>query len=287
MINKIQIVVFKLFKVLLPYVDRIAYSKYFNQPFTRTPILNSEKYHELAISAEKNTYLVNDVDILEKKNGFAIDKDWIKKLALKTQIVVKKSELNYAHGRVLYCVLRKYLKTLDKNNTTVNIFETGTGRGFSSVCMAKALSDSQFEGSICTVDVLPHFKKILWNCIADHTDGAQTRDDLLRDWAELVERYIIFVQGFTRHVVPKIALTRINFAFLDGAHTYEDVMFEFNYISQRQKKGDIVVFDDYNVKNFPGIVKAIKHIESTNNYEIKLICNKHNLRDYAIAKKLV
>ena len=152
--------------------------------------------------------------------------------------------------------------------------------------MAKALLDSGFEGSICTIDVLPHYKKMFWNCAADHYKGSQTRHDLLDEWADLSERYIIFIQGFTRHILPKIALPRINFAFLDGAHTYEDVMFEFNTISKHQKKGDIIVFDDYNEKSFPGIVKAVNLIASEMRYDIKLVNNKNTQRDYAIAKKM-
>lgn len=34
-------------------------------------------------------------------------------------------------------------------------------------------------------------------------------------------------------------------AFLDGAHTYEDVLFEFSQIRHRQSVGDVLVFDDY------------------------------------------
>ncbi|OCW82004.1 hypothetical protein AKH20_03925 [Pelagibacteraceae bacterium GOM-A3] len=264
----------------------MAYLKYFNQPISNSPLSNLENYYKLAKEAEINTYSIEDVDLLEKENGFSIDKNWLNSLAFQTQIVVKKSELNYAHGRVLYSVLRNYLSNLSQENKTINIVETGTARGFSSICMAKALSDSEFEGSICTLDVLPHFKKMFWNCAADHTKGDQNRHDLLNDWAHLTERYIIFIQGFTKHILPKIGLSRINFAFLDGAHSYKDVMFEFNTISKRQKNGDIIVFDDCNKKHFPGIVKAVNDIEKKMNYSVKLIRNKNTLRDYAVAKKL-
>ena len=152
--------------------------------------------------------------------------------------------------------------------------------------MAKALSDSKFQGSIFTVDVLPHDKKMFWNCAADHTSGKQTRQNLLSNWSNLTDRYIVFMQGFTKHILPKIALTRIHFAFLDGAHTYDDVLFEFNIISKRQKEGDIVIFDDCNKSDFPGIVKAVKYIGSKMNYKIKYVKNKNTLRDYAIAKKI-
>ena len=270
---------------MLYFVDRMAYFQYFNQPFSNLPVSNLQTYYELAKEAEKNTYSIEDVDLLEKENGFSINRNWLNSLAFNTQIVVKKSKLNYAHGRVLYTVLRDYLSTMNEDNKTINILETGTARGFSSICMAKALSDSEFEGSICTLDVLPHFKNMFWNCAADHTKGDQNRNDLLNDWADLTERYIIFMQGFTKHILPTISLSRINFAFLDGAHTFKDVMFEFNAISNRQKDGDIIVFDDYNKKDFPGIVKAVNYIEREMNYNIKLVRNKNTLRDYAIAKK--
>ena len=276
----------KIFSITLQFVDRMAYLKYFNQPISNSPLSNLENYYKLAKEAEINTYSIEDVDLLEKENGFSIDKNWLNSLAFQTQIVVKKSELNYAHGRVLYSVLRNYLSNLSQENKTINIVETGTARGFSSICMAKALSDSEFEGSICTLDVLPHFKKMFWNCAADHTKGDQNRHDLLNDWAHLTERYIIFIQGFTKHILPKIGVSRINFAFLDGAHSYKDVMFEFNAISKRQKNGDIIVFDDCNKKHFPGIVKAVNDIEKKMNYSVKLIRNKNTLRDYAVAKKL-
>jgi predicted O-methyltransferase YrrM len=276
-----------IFAKLLPFVDRMTYLRYFNQPFSNSPKSNKENYYKLFKKAEINTYSVKDVDLLEKEYDYSINRDWLNSLALETQIVIKKSELNYAHGRVLYTILRNYLSTLKQDIKKINIIETGTARGFSAMCMAKALSDSEFEGSICTLDVLPHYKRMFWNCISDHSKGSQTRHDLLGDWADLSERYIIFFQGFTRHILNKIAIPRINFAFLDGAHTYEDVMFEFNTISKRQKEGDIVVFDDYNEKNFPGIVKAVNYIASEMRYEIKLVHNKNTYRDYAIAKKIV
>lgn len=282
----IKKIVSHFFKTILFFVDQMAYLRFFDQPLSNSPKFNFQKYKNLSQIAQKNTYSINSVDILEKKNGFFVDKEWLKNLAFNTQVVIKKSELNYAHGRVLYSVLRNYLTTLKQVNKSINIIETGTARGFSSLCMAKALSDSEFEGSICTIDVLPHFKKMFWNCAADHIRGEQSRNDLLSDWSDLLDRYIIFFQGYSRHIFPKIALSRIHFAFLDGAHTYKDVLYEFNFISKRQKKGDIVVFDDYNVKDFPGVVNAVKNIARRNDYDIFFIKNENIQRDYVIAKKL-
>ena len=63
-------------------------------------------------------------------------------------------------------------------------------------------------------------------------------------------------------------------------------MFEFNIISNRQKKSDIIVFDDYNEKNFPGVVKAVNYIAKEMSYNVEIIHNKETLRDYVIAKKI-
>ena len=282
----IQKIVSKFFMKILPFVDKMAYLRYFNQPLTNSPKSNFQVYKNLSQNAEKNTYCIESIDILEKENNFLIDRDWFNKLAFSTQIVIKKSELNYAHGRVLYSVLRNYISTLNQKNKYLNIVETGTARGFSALCMAKALSDSEIEGSIFTIDVLPHFKKMFWNCASDHVKGEQTRHDLLSEWSDLLERYIIFLQGYTGHILPKIALSRINFAFLDGAHTYKDVLFEFDTISKKQKKGDIIIFDDYNKIKFPGVVRAVKNILRREEYNILLIENKNTNRDFVIAKKI-
>ncbi len=284
--RKIQKLISKIFSIFLPFFDRMAYLQYFNQPFTNLAKSNLQEYYNLAKSSEKNTFSIEDVDNLEKKTGYSINRHWLKSLALQTQVVIKKSELNYAHGRVLYSVLRGYVGTLNDDIKNVYLLETGTARGFSAVCMAKALADSNIEGSILTLDVLPHTKKMFWNCASDHIKGEQTRRSLLNNWLDLVDRYIIFIQGHTRQILPKIALPRINFAFLDGAHTHKDVLYEFNLISKYQKKGDIIILDDYNENKFPGVVKAVKFIIGKKKYDISFVHNKNTLRDYVIAKKI-
>lgn len=286
-LKNFKLIFYDFFSKILPLIEKTAYLKYHNQPFTNSPSSDVKTYENLAKNADNNTYSVEDVDLLEKKNGFAIDRKWLSNLALQTQIVIKKSELNYAHGRILYSVLRKYLERKKESIKKINIVETGTARGFSSICMAKALSDSNCEGTICTFDVLPNNTKMFWNCVADYSKGSQTRYDLLNDWIELVERYIVFVQGFTRLTLPKVTFVRVHFAFLDGAHTYEDVLFEFDAVSKYQKKGDIIVFDDYNKRDFPGIVEAINFIAKNKNYKLDFIQNKRTLRDYAIAEKTI
>ena len=271
-----------LLKRILYELDTLTYNKWNNQPLLTKPISNKQKYYDLwnKASLKQNP----EVNQYETSTGYKIEKDWLNDLALRTQIVIKKNELNYAHGKILYSSLREYISENQENLENIVILETGTARGFSSLCMAKALNDSKISGSILTFDVLPHTKKIYWNCITDHLEGPITRQELLEPWKQLVNNYIIFHQGYSNIELKKIGLQRINFAFLDGSHTYKDVLFEFNIIKKHQKKGDVIVFDDYNEKLFPGIVKAVNEISDNFGYEKKII-RSFNERSYVIAKR--
>ena len=42
------------------------------------------------------------------------------------------------------------------------IVETGTARGFSSICMSKALIDQKKSGKIISLDCISHNEKIFW-----------------------------------------------------------------------------------------------------------------------------
>ena len=88
--------------------------------------------------------IYKEIDLFEERCDFKIDKKWLDNLALHTQ-VVKKSEINYQHGRILYSSLRDYIK---KELKYLNILEIGTALGFSSTCMSKAIIDSNIKGKI-------------------------------------------------------------------------------------------------------------------------------------------
>ena len=275
------------YKNLGPLLLRLAYKvankKWHFNPIAKKKIGSFDEYKNLAHKAANRSCA--NVSNFETKKGFSVNKAWLDDLALQTQIVIKGSELNYAHGRVLYAELSNYIKNNKNNLTNISIIETGTARGFSSLCMAKALQDSEMEGSILTFDVLPHRRPMIWNCIGDHIIGLQTREELLSPWRDLLERYITFVEGYSQVELIKICKSRIHFAFLDGAHTFDDVMFEFQAIENCQKKGDVIIFDDYNKNKFPEIVKAVDVICEKFKYS-KDIINSFDGRSYVVTAKI-
>ena len=275
-------------KFLKKSIESLYKLPFFKKPLPKNPFGRS-------IQADKEKYLriynktINnddkDVVAFEKECGFSIDKVWLNDLALHTQIVIKKGDLNFFHGRLLYSLLSKYINDNKKKSKVakpIMILETGTARGFSSICMAKALNDRNCQGVVSTIDSIAHEKKMYWNCIDDH-DGPKSRSELLKKWDMELQK-IIFIQGWTNDVISRLGIARINFAFLDAQHTKEDVLREFKFVSDRQIAGDIVVFDDVTKDYFPGVCEAVEFIEKNYSYTIEKM-NYTSKRGYAIATK--
>ena len=248
-------------------------------PLGSAPHADRETYLALHQQACDQSY--PEVEAVEKNAGFGIDLGWMNDLALHTQCVVKKNPLNYGHGRVLYATLRQYLNGTPDHPVTV--FETGTARGFSSVVMSKALEDGGVEGSIVTLDRLPHHIPMIWNCI-DDLDRKKTRSEILTPWEPLLRR-ICFVEGNVRDLLQTVGLSRINYAFLDATHEEQDVLEEYDYVASRQKTGDMIIFDDVTPQEFPGVVSAIKIVETRGDYRVDYITASQH-RAYAIATHL-
>lgn len=248
-------------------------------PNKKGPYGDKNDYRELSIQAQQiDTTLV---DNFCNKLGYSIDLNYFENLALYTQVVKKNSPLNYQHGKVLYSLLSKYISE-NSNLKNIHILETGTARGFSSICMSKALNDRNIEGTIFTIDFLPHEKAIYWNCISDF-EGKKSRKDLLNQWKKERDN-IEFLTGKTSKILKNLKIERINFAFLDGAHLEKAVLKEYNFIFPKQVQGDIIVFDDVNKNIFPGVYEAIKQIQKSKVYSFEFM-NLDENRKIAIATR--
>lgn len=221
-------------------------------------------YLKLYNEALKNNhnYFYNEVNSFFSFKNIEII-NFINDLALIGQVCIKKSKLMWLHGYLLYVSLDRYLKK-NKELNEINILETGTARGFSSICMAKALYDNNRFGVIHTIDVINNNKKIKWNCIKD-IEGLHTRSELWKDtkYSHLL-KYIKFYNGRTNNILKNNFLKniRINFAFLDAQHDFKSLNFELNFVKNKQIKNDIIICDDYTIYNngklqFPGINKAV------------------------------
>ncbi len=257
------------------------FTSYFNYKINK--IKEKEYYLDLQKKylSKGELYQIRNFEI---KNKNSIDRVWLNKLALHTQVTLKKSEINYEHGKILYSALCNYLN--NRKNKTIDciILETGSAKGFSSICMSKALIDCNQSGEIFTIDLIPHKSKRYWNVIDDF-EGKKTREDLLKNWKFELEN-VKFITGNINSTLKEIDLKYINFAFIDSIHTSSQILKEFKYISNRQGIGDLIILDDidtnYNRHNEPNFKYLLDNYP---NYKFEFI-ESFFPRCYAVAKKI-
>jgi len=244
--------------------------------------IKSREYQEIARTVSSSIDL-QFIDNIENDFGYIINQSFIDDLSLVTQITIKTTIPMYLHGYLLYGSLRNYLDD-NPSISSFNILETGTARGFSAVIMAKALSDANRQGRIFTIDILPATKPIYWNCIRD-CGGKTTRIKLLEKWRELLDDYIIFVNGYSDILLKQIEISRIHFAFVDGGHDYRTVCNDLEYVRDHQLGGDILIVDDYDSENYPGVVSAVDEMVVPDLYSCK-IYNTKTSRKYMYCRRI-
>ena len=74
------------------------------------------------------------------------------------------------------------------------------------------------------------------------------------------------LEGYSGKVLKKIDISKIDFVFLDGGHSYETVKEDLNIILKNIKKNSIILCDDYNMLNY-GIKKAVNEIKNDYYFE--------------------
>ncbi len=264
---------------LLTVLESWAGRRHSRAPLSAVPLATASEYRRRWTEAKSVAYPV--VDQYEIECAAAIDPEWFQDLALLTQVPIKSSAICYQHGRLLYATLVRYMRAHGREHLT--IVETGTARGFSALCLAKAMHDTGASGKIISFDVLPHETRILWNCVLD-ASGPRTRAELLQDYADLLARFVILHRGDTKREMQKMSAARINLAFLDSVHEYHHVMAEWSAIRGRQQRGDIIFFDDYTPEQYPGVVRAADEICRTGGYATRVI-ETDRRRRYLIAEK--
>jgi len=107
-------------------------------------------------------------------------------------------------------------------------------------------------------------KHLLYNVIfKKNLNSLKSVNSLLKKFNKNVTLY----KGLSSKMLPKINLSKIDFVFLDGGHSYETVKNDLHLILKDIKKNKVIICDDYDQKKY-GVKKAVD--ELTNNVtEIK------------------
>ena len=127
------------------------------------------------------------------------------------------------------------------------VIEIGTAKGNSTISIGQALKDNG-RGKLYTMDPNEH----------DIVNIAIKKSHL--------KKYINYIIDYSNNVIPKLNLTKADFVFIDGDHSYESVKKDFELVKNLIPKGGCVVFHDSIW--FEGPRRVVKEIKLSGQYEV-------------------
>lgn len=129
---------------------------------------------------------------------------------------------NYERGILMYYLIRR--------KSIKSVLEIGFGRGYSTLCMAKAMCDHGINGKITTVD--PNFdEKFL-----EHLTRI-----FPAEWFSKIE----FVKATSENYFKESLGRKFEFIYIDGDHRYDAVKKDWEFARDHFEK--FVLFDDYHM----------------------------------------
>lgn len=81
-------------------------------------------------------------------------------------------------------------------------------------------------------------------------------DFLLRKFKNSVRIF----KGYSKDILQRIDLYKIDFVFLDGGHSYDTVKKDLEILTSKLNNNAIIICDDYNITHY-GVKKAIDEIK--------------------------
>ena len=175
---------------------------------------------------------------------------------------------NYERGILLYSLIAKYKPK--------NVLEIGTAEGYSTLCMAWAMTDYNINGKIFTIDPkpfdVPVERNVTWEDNPKHDTVMLSRRELWnkfadKEWIKKIE----VLTGFSGEVLQKnTKLPKMDMGFIDGSHVYEAVVHDFYAFLEVASESFHLLFDDYVPNENDGVTKTIDE-EVAPNFDITLI----------------
>ena len=85
------------------------------------------------------------------------------------------------------------------------------------------------------------------------------------------EKNIHLIKGNSNRLLKKIDMSKIDYVFLDGGHTYETVKNDLYYSKPVLDNHGTILCDDYNLGYAPGVKKAIDEFINNTNCKSEII----------------
>lgn len=95
-----------------------------------------------------------------------------------------------------------------------------------------------------------------------------------------------FIDAESQRALPRLEASgrKIDFAFIDGAHTFDHVLVDFFYIDRMLRKGGIIAFDD---TGWPPIRKACRFIIKNRNYSVYDVLKRLEPETHSLKRRLL
>ena len=94
-------------------------------------------------------------------------------------------------------------------------------------------------------------------------------EDLLKKFKKNID----LIKGNSNTILKKIEMSKIDFVFIDGGHTYETVKNDLEGCLKVVKSNGVMICDDYNFGHLPDVKNAIDEFVSQNNLTCNILCN--------------
>jgi predicted O-methyltransferase YrrM len=145
-----------------------------------------------------------------------------------------------------------YLQDLINSSKPVNSLEVGMAYGISTLFICESLMQVQAKNHI----VIDPYQSTFWK-------GIGTKNVKEAGYQNLVR----FIEEPSELALPKLLQnnTRLDFAFIDGLHTFDQALLDFYFINRMLDINGIVVFDD---ADWPGISKVCGYVSRYPCYKI-------------------
>ena len=85
---------------------------------------------------------------------------------------------------------------------------------------------------------------------------------------------IHLIKGNSNNLLKKIDMSKIDYIFLDGGHTYNTVKNDLSYSLPVIQKGGTILCDDYNLSYAPGVKQAIDEFVKARDLKTEILFNR-------------
>ena len=97
-----------------------------------------------------------------------------------------------------------------------------------------------------------------------------------KDFNSLLSKFknnVHLIKGNSNKVLKEINMSKIDYVFLDGGHEYNTVLNDLNCCYEVINNNGIVLCDDYDLNQAPGVKKAIDDFVTEKQLKCSIICN--------------